>query len=100
MTARNGRKVAFVKTPKPQIIPNKSDVDQRLIGAQATITTAHAISKATRPSFPRRAISGNQPGKTNGHSAGAAIIVRPIPDVGKLLAATKTARQRDSHAAK
>src|SRR5262249_34065928 len=97
MTARNGRKVTFVKTPRPQIMPNKSDVDQRSIGAQATTATAHPISKATRLSFPRRAISGNQPGKTNGHSAGATISVRPVPDIGKLLAAANTARHRDSH---
>src|SRR5215467_7796543 len=100
MAARNGRNVTFVNAPRPQIAPNKSHVDQRLTGAQATTAIAHATSRATRLSFPRRAISGNQPGKTNGHSAGAAIIARPALDVGKALAATSTARQRDSHAAK
>src|SRR6516164_3759150 len=99
MAAKKGRNVAFVKAPRPQIAPNKSHVDQRLIGAQVTTATAHPISKATRLSFPRRAISGNQPGKTNGHSAGAAIIARPGPNAGNVLAATKTARHRDSHAA-
>src|SRR5215475_5242529 len=100
MTARNGRKVAFVKAPRPQMTPNKSQLHQRLIGAQPTVATAHATSKATRLSFPMRAISGNQPGKTNGHSAGAAIIAGPVLDAGKLLAATNIARHKDSHAAK
>src|SRR5262245_24269234 len=100
MTAKNGRNVAFVKAPRPQITPNKSHVDQRLIGVQATTATAHATSKATRLSFPRRAISGNQPGKTNGHSAGATSNECSVPDDGKDLAATKTARHRDSHDAK
>src|SRR6516162_266488 len=100
MAAKNGKNVAFVKAPRPQITPSKSHVDQRRIGAQVTTATAHATSKATRLSFPRRAISGNQPGKTNGHSAGAAIIAPPGPDAGNVLAATNTARHRDSHAAK
>src|SRR5215472_19380754 len=100
MTARNGRNVTFVRAPRPQITPNKRYVDQCLIGAQATTDTAHATSKATRLSFPRRAISGNQPGKTNGHSAGAAIIAPPRLDAGNVLAATNTAKHRDSHAAK
>src|SRR5215831_2558001 len=100
MAAKNGKNVAFVKVPTPQITPNKSHVDQRLIGAQVTTATAHATSKATRPSFPIRAISGNQPGKTNGHSAGAAIIARPRPGAGNILSATNTARHRDSHAAR
>src|SRR5262252_3012777 len=99
MAAKNGRNVTFVNAPRPQITPNKSHVDQRLIGTQATTATAHATSKATRLSFPSRAISGNQPGKTNGHSAGAAIIARPRPDTGNALPATNTARHRDSHAA-
>src|SRR6516162_8403635 len=100
MAARKGRKLAFVNAPRPQITPNKTHVDQRFIDAQASTATAQATIKATRLSFPRRAISGNQPGKTNGHSAGAAIISRPPPDAGKVLAATKTVRHRDNHAAK
>src|SRR5262245_42597465 len=100
MTAKNGKNVAFVKTPRPQITPSKNQVDQRLVGAQVTSATAHATSKATRLSFQSRAISGNQPGKTNGHSAGAAIIARPRPDAGNVLAATNTARHSDNHAAK
>src|SRR5262245_54924097 len=100
MTAEKGRNVDLVKAPRPQITPNKIHVDQRLIGLQTTTATAHATSKATRLSFPRRAISGNQPGKTNGHSAGAAIIARPVSYTGKRLAATKAAIHRDSHAAK
>src|SRR5215475_1170215 len=100
MAAKNGRNVTFVRAPRPQITPNRSPVDRRLIGAQVMTATAHATSKATRLSFPRRAISGNQPGKTNGHSAGAAIIAGPVLDAGKLLAATNIARHKDSHAAK
>src|SRR5262249_54490846 len=100
MAARNGRNVTFVKAPRPQITPNRSHVDHRLIGAQATTATAHATSKATRLSLPRRAISGNQPGKTNGHSAGANIIARPRPDAENILSAATTARHKDSHAAR
>ncbi len=100
MTAKNGKKVAFVKEPRPQIIPNKSHVDQRRIGAQVKTAIANATSKATKLSFPRRAISGNQPGKTKGHNAGAVFIARPKPEVGKLFAAIKTARHSDNHAAR
>src|SRR5262245_23529828 len=100
MAAKNGKNVAFVKAPKPQITPNKTHIDQRVIGAHVTTAPAHATSKATRLSFPSRAISGNQPGKTNGHNAGAAIIARPKPDNEHVLTATKTARHRDSHAAR
>src|SRR5215471_10011202 len=100
MAAKNGRNVVFVKAPRPQMAPNKSHVDQRLSDVQATIATVHATSKATRLSFPRRAISGNQPGKTNGHSAGADTIARRVPPIGKAFAATKTAMHSDSHAQK
>src|SRR5262245_4048297 len=98
MAAKNGKKIAFVNAPRPQITPNESHVDQRLIGAQAITASVQATSRATRLSFPRRAISGNQPGKINGHSAGAAIIARRVPPIAKAFAATKTAMHSDSHA--
>src|SRR5437868_718522 len=99
MAANMGRKVILVSAPSPQIAPNKDDAAQCLSGAQAKTAIALAVTNATKLSFPRRAISGNQPGKTKGQSAGAIMIAWPLLEPEKFFAATKAAIHRDDHAA-